>query len=390
MKRAAICAAIITALSACGAELADDFRDESEIGVATQAAKKSDLQSWGYTCSKLGSAGYVCEKCITTSQGEEKCWKFYCDLRGECEEDRTAIVGGNVYVWLEAEDALLGGPMTGGNSSRASKGHYVSTPNGAGTGGSAQLTFSVSEAGTYVVWGRELSSSPTDDSFYVSMDSGSSVALWDTRRDGWVWDQVSDRNGANPVTFELSAGTHTLSFLQREDGTKLDRVLITNNFAFVPMDLWIEAEEGALTAPMQIAHGVGASSSKLVYVPDGAGTGGLARYNFTAPTAGAYFVWGRALARSGTDDSFFASMDFDGETALWDTQQSTTWAWDRVSNRNVSDPVPYVLSDGNHFFDIAQREAGTMLDLLLITNDPGFTPADAPSGQVLAPLPTKG
>jgi hypothetical protein len=36
------------------------------------------------------------------------------------------------------------------------------------------------------------------------------------------------------VPADLTAGAHTISFAYREDGARLDRVLITNDLALVP------------------------------------------------------------------------------------------------------------------------------------------------------------
>jgi hypothetical protein len=74
------------------------------------------------------------------------------------------------------------------------------------------------------------------------MDSGAD-ALWDTKLGGketWVWDRVSHRTGAAPgegvtlMQYALAAGTHTLQIKQRDDGTKLDKILITNDLNYIP------------------------------------------------------------------------------------------------------------------------------------------------------------
>ena len=52
-----------------------------------------------------------------------------------------------------------------------------------------------------------------------------------------MWDQVSDRFGADPVMYYLEVGTHTLRVKGREDGTKIDRILITNDVDYVPEGL---------------------------------------------------------------------------------------------------------------------------------------------------------
>ena len=45
---------------------------------------------------------------------------------------------------------------------------------------------------------------------------------------------MSYRDVANPVVYSLTAGPHTFTVKQRENGTKLDRILITDDMAYVP------------------------------------------------------------------------------------------------------------------------------------------------------------
>src|SRR5262249_1762570 len=47
----------------------------------------------------------------------------------------------------------------------------------------------------------------------------------------WVWDQAA--SNTTPIFF-LKAGSHTLTIRQRESGTKLDKLVITNNVNLVP------------------------------------------------------------------------------------------------------------------------------------------------------------
>lgn len=47
----------------------------------------------------------------------------------------------------------------------------------------------------------------------------------------WVWEQASIQ--ALPVIF-LEAGGHTLTLTQRESGTQLDQLLVTNELEFIP------------------------------------------------------------------------------------------------------------------------------------------------------------
>ena len=45
---------------------------------------------------------------------------------------------------------------------------------------------------------------------------------------------VNDRDILDPVRFVLPAGVHTIKIKLREDGTKLDKMLLTNDIHYVP------------------------------------------------------------------------------------------------------------------------------------------------------------
>lgn len=138
---------------------------------------------------------------------------------------------GGSGVWLEAERGTVGWRWNDNVSdSTASGGQYVTARSGYNSTTSApstssgwvSLPFSVSQSGTYRVWIRAKTPTANDDSFWIRMDSGSFVA-WNNipASSSWAWAQY-------PLTFNLSAGSHTLIFGYREDGAQLDKVYITN------------------------------------------------------------------------------------------------------------------------------------------------------------------
>jgi len=148
------------------------------------------------------------------------------------------------------------------------------------------------------------------------------------------------------------------------------------------LEMWLEAEDGYLQAPMELALDVDASSGMSIWVPNGQGSvmdpsqdAGYAEYAFDVPEAGNYVIWGKVLAVSGGSDSFFISMD-GGDFARWDAQQAGTYTWDQVNNRDDSDPVVFYLAAGAHTLTIKQREDGTIIDRILITNDMNYVPQD--------------
>jgi hypothetical protein len=131
--------------------------------------------------------------------------------------------------------------MTIAIDSGALGGRYVrsTTPNT----GTSTWSFSVPFAGTYAVWGRVLASSGASDSFFVRVDADAED-VYDvaegTAGPAWQWTRVNGRNGTsqpatlNPRTFALGAGSHTLRFRARESDTRLDRLIVTNDLAYVP------------------------------------------------------------------------------------------------------------------------------------------------------------
>jgi hypothetical protein len=304
-----------------------------------------------------------------------------------------------VKLWLEAEAGIAHAPMVVGMNNNTPEGRYVWVPQGhsdvldpSQAAGYVEYRFTVPEAGDYVIWGRVKAGSKANKSFFVAVDEEPYIEWKTPVQTGattWVWDPVSRQGGEDAAVFTLEAGTHTLIVKQREDGTMLNKLLITNDLQFVPaglgkpvlFQLWLEAEEATLSAPMQTALDDEASSGTYVWVPNGGGMGGVAEYQFTVPTAGTYVVWGRVISNSGGDDSFSVAMD-DGADALWDTKLGGTevWVWDLVSDRgaNYGEGVPmqYTLAAGTHTLRIKQREDGTKLDKLLITNDLSYTPED--------------
>jgi hypothetical protein len=154
-----------------------------------------------------------------------------------------------VLIWIEAETGALTSPMQVATDANASGNSYIHVPNGSGNDGNgqAEYTIYIPQTAEYVIWGRVLAPNGSDDSFYVMMD-GDSERLWDCLYDGkssqWSWDEVTERgNGTfdnpqyDPAVFHLTQGEHRLTIKQREDGTKLDKLLLTTDFNYVPVGM---------------------------------------------------------------------------------------------------------------------------------------------------------
>ncbi len=165
------------------------------------------------------------------------------------------------------------------------------------------------------------------------------------------------------------------------DGQEIDNGLDPSEQNSKPgsVKIWLEAENGNLNLPMEIAGNEEASSGEYILIPKGNKNNldpnakkGYAEYTFQVPASGEYVIWGRVNAANGGSDSFFVSLDGD-DYARWATQISTTWTWDQVADSGVNDPLVIYLDAGEHNLIIKHREPLTKIDKILITNDMTYT-----------------
>jgi len=156
---------------------------------------------------------------------------------------RTAPAAAKEQLWIEAESGMLTKPMAVSDDPTASGGKYISAQNlgvtAIHTEGIATYPFTV-KGGTYKIWGRVVDLPAGRNSFWVRIKG----ATLDTVPDadgwcnwnfptgvGWHWDDVS--NGTNSLTdpavrFTLKAGSYTLEIAYREDGARLDAIVIAD------------------------------------------------------------------------------------------------------------------------------------------------------------------
>jgi len=138
-----------------------------------------------------------------------------------------------------------------------------------------------------------------------------------------------------------------------------------------PDEMIIEAEEGVLVAPMQIAQDPNASNGEYIYVPNGAEWQGSAVFKFNVENAGDYHIWGKVLAVDWQDNSFFVNID-NTVDKLWTVQTNNKWTWDAVNSEDGQNPAVFSLAQGEHILKIKRKDDGTKLDKIVITNNLGL------------------
>jgi len=328
----------------------------------------------------------------------------------------AAAISTDSNIWIESESAQLTSPMQKASDSSASGGAYIWAPQAGWslstppTTGTATMTFTVAETGTYTLWSRIITPDYSSDSYWVSMD-GKTDSVWhlDTqpRSTAWYWEKGE--------TYTLTAGQHTLTIKNREPGTKLDRLFLTQDAGFVPTgtgegvivtptptvtatptptpvptpdSIWIESESAQLTSPMQKASDSSASGGAYIWAPQAGWslstppTTGTATMTFTVAETGTYTLWGRIVTPDYSADSYWVSMDRKTDS-VWhlDIQpRSTAWYWEKGET--------YTLTAGQHTLTIKNREPGTKLDKILLTQDAGFVPTGMGEGVIVTPTPT--
>lgn len=171
------------------------------------------------------------------------CGRYAFDARpdGGMPDSSSAVV-----ISFEAESGQLSPQFTTGADLGASGGAYVVDDNNSGeTGpGSARYAFEIVRPADYYLWGRTRAPDMATDSFFVAFDGAADLdyhASDCANSATWLWrilrDAVSNCPAlGTPRPVALAAGPHALVLSSREGQTAIDKIVITDDPAFVPAD----------------------------------------------------------------------------------------------------------------------------------------------------------
>lgn len=275
-------------------------------------------------------------------------------------------------------------------------------------------------AGTYRVYVRGSAPDANSDSFHFGLDGN---ALTNTSGYGmstngsWTW--ADDANDGQDVEISITeAGNHTLNIWMREDGVKIDKIVLSasatypgpdagpaasnegdcggnpdpgtdpaaNCFVETGGEVVIETENysalipgtGGLAnhswVPFEDASVSGGTALRLE--PN---TGGWAGNELIGPrldyeiqfnTPGTYQVWIRAQSANGNDDSFHAGIDGVGLTNLsgYGMMRNGPWEWVTEANDDYAAITFEITAPGTHTFNIWMREDGVEIDKITLTS----------------------
>lgn len=159
---------------------------------------------------------------------------------GAIAEWKTIEIDASRGAHLEAETALLSAPFESGDDPAASGGKYVWVPPGErNTLGYATWKLKFKDAGQYYVWGRVLSPTSENDSFFVRATIDGKEAMSFTAwplgtRKTWTWVRFLPGDGKEVRPVYLTDDEVRWQLKPREDGAKIDRWYFTTQKDDVP------------------------------------------------------------------------------------------------------------------------------------------------------------
>jgi subtilisin family serine protease len=101
-----------------------------------------------------------------------------------------------------------------------------------------QLRFPVrfARTGTYTVWVRTYADDPASNAWHMGLDGvalGSANRMRTVAYDAWSWSRGT-MDGHTATINVATTGTHVIDLWMREDGLRIDRIVLTRNASWVP------------------------------------------------------------------------------------------------------------------------------------------------------------
>lgn len=210
-----------------------------------------------------------------------------------------------------------------------------------------------------------------------------------TDPDGEIVNYSWARNGFQISTLpdidvDLGVGNYqfVLTVTDNDGATDFDTVNVTVQ-NLNTTELWFEAECAEVGANWDILEDEAASNGKYLSVKPGVQSTAEASpdvadhlvYRFHVSESANYKVWGRVIAPTYDDDSFWIRVN-EGDWTNWNgLAVKTNWEWAAVFSGSAENQNIYPLDTGWHTLSVCYREDGAALDKLFIANT-GIIPSE--------------
>ena len=198
-----------------------------------------------------------------------------------------------------------------------------------------------------------------------------------------------DTSAPYSVTWDapgMGKGTHVVTAIARDTaGQRTTSAAISftvgggSSTSSSSVRINIEAEAGDIQSPMTTYRDPKASGR--YYVSSPTADAGKVSYTLQIPSDGRYVIWARVVGATDTRDSFVVLVDgTDADTFdVAENRWSSSWQWTQLNGRAGGAPLtlnPRIvnLTAGQHVLTFAARDADTLLDAIIVTNDVTFVP----------------
>ncbi len=261
------------------------------------------------------------------------------------------------------------------------------------------IPLAVPTAGSYYLQLRASATGSLDDSFYFRVNGGE----WITWGNGlqsmgrFAWQ-------AYPSALQLTAGTVRIEIAYRENGVRLDKVLLVPTtdlptgrgpqVAACPLSnpqapqpsapctdedcatsLWAEAECATTVGDWRTAQDPATGVDYQIFVgksdytgPSGAEQNAL-RFTLDVATSGTYYPYLRLNAPTNSSNSFWIRLDEGPWLKFWKNADGSNMLTQGFEWRRLNDdtkPIAFDLSAGQHILTVTNRESGTALDKIYV------------------------
>lgn len=299
-----------------------------------------------------------------------------------------------VMLWLEAEEGLHSGLMEIGLDDDASSGRYLWVPTGqevaldpSQSNSEVRYTFTVPTADLYVIWGHVRPSATGTGSFFIALDSEASSSIGTGA--GAVTDIVPQHYAVAPVqvgdTYYIDR-TYTITAMP--DELKGSLAINTANNSKHSSETTLLTFTVTQDATLYVAY-----DARATRFPDWLTASFTKTGQVLQTTDTALMLWKREVAAGpvvlpgnqfgnpvGARSHYvvFVATGASGQTAtgpdyaIWTLPSNADlWMWDQAASD--SSPV-FFLEPGEYTLIIKQRDSGSQLDQLLITNNIEYQP----------------
>jgi hypothetical protein len=145
-----------------------------------------------------------------------------------------------IQLGLDSSDALLTGLMTLSNDNTAEQGTYFSVPAGKGKNyyippqSYAEFSFTLPKTTFYTIWAKVKSPTTENQSHYIYDGKGKWVTWKAGVHTQWTWIKITDSSTGTDVLFSFTEGTNKFQMAWYDDNVQVDRIMITNDIAYIP------------------------------------------------------------------------------------------------------------------------------------------------------------